>query len=69
MSSCRYMLLPRFLSRIVLEKLTTYLWVDWTLYERDIHGREGKKYPGGQLEVFGRELGVKWTFELEFWVQ
>lgn len=32
-------------------------------------GREGKKYPGGQLEVFGRELGMKWTFELEFWVQ
>lgn len=32
----------------------------------DIHGREGKKYSGGQLEVVGRELGVKWTFELEF---
>lgn len=33
-----------------------------------MHGKKGNKYPGGQLEVVGRELGVKWTFELEFWV-
>lgn len=35
------MLISRFLSRIVLEKQTTYLWVDETLCEKDM-GEKGK---------------------------
>lgn len=36
-----YVLLSRFLSRIVLEKLTTYSWVELDIVQKG-HGRKGK---------------------------